>query len=195
LFGFIAKDGLSIGSDLLSNSLFSHSNHNYLIEAEFSLSTYYKLLPLFAILLGSLIGILIYHVGLEHTLAFNISSFGKSIYTFLNGKNLYDIVINQYVVLSSFIFGGTTSKVLDRGAFELVGPNGLSVGIKNVSETLNKLNTGNIVDYALGMIIFIAILSIFAFYPTIVGLTIGDIRLVYAIIVGTYFYSLNKTTY
>lgn len=192
-FGFLAKDAFALGSDILSNSLFSHPNHTYVIEAEFSIPMHYKLLPLYAILSGSVIGILLYHVGIEHTLAFNLSSIGKSIYTFLNGKYLYDIVINQYVVISSFMLGGTTSKVLDRGAFELVGPFGLSNSIKNISENLNKFNSGNIVDYAIGIVIIIAIGSLFAFYPAISGFPIGDIRLIYAFLVSLYFYLITTT--
>jgi NADH:ubiquinone oxidoreductase subunit 5 (subunit L)/multisubunit Na+/H+ antiporter MnhA subunit len=61
--GFIASDFVSIGSDFFGNSLFYHPSHLNIIEAEFSLPLYIKLLPTVLSLLGGCLAIYIYHYG------------------------------------------------------------------------------------------------------------------------------------
>src|SRR6201999_2378454 len=52
-----------IGSDFFGNSLFYHPSHLHIIEAEFSLPLYIKLMPTVLSLLGGSIAIYLYHYG------------------------------------------------------------------------------------------------------------------------------------
>ena len=61
--GFIASDFVGIGSDLFGNSLFYHPSHLNIIEAEFSLPIYIKLMPTVLSLLGGGFAIYLYHYG------------------------------------------------------------------------------------------------------------------------------------
>ena len=61
--GFIASDFVGVGSDFFDNSLFYHPTQIHIIEAEFSLPLYIKLLPTILSLLGGGIAIFIYHYG------------------------------------------------------------------------------------------------------------------------------------
>ena len=61
--GFVASDFVGIGSDFLGNSLFYHPNHLHIIEAEFSLPLYIKLLPTILSLLGGGLAFYLYHYG------------------------------------------------------------------------------------------------------------------------------------
>jgi NADH-ubiquinone oxidoreductase chain 5 len=57
--------------------------------------------------------------------------------------------------------GGQTSKVLDKGSVELIGPYGLEKGLITLSRSIASLDTGVITSYALyiliGMIFYILI--------------------------------------
>ncbi len=61
-FGYVAKDSfVGMGSDMLSTSLFVHPSHITLVEAEFAVPTFYKLLPAMATLGGASLALLMYH--------------------------------------------------------------------------------------------------------------------------------------
>ena len=61
-FGYVAKDSfVGMGSDMLSASLFVHPSHVTLVEAEFSIPTFYKLLPAIGTLGGAALALLMYH--------------------------------------------------------------------------------------------------------------------------------------
>lgn len=61
--GFTASDFVGMGSDFFGNSLFYHPTHIQIIEAEFSLPLYIKLMPTFLSLLGGGFAIYLYHYG------------------------------------------------------------------------------------------------------------------------------------
>lgn len=72
-----------------------------------------------------------------------------TIYTFLNGKYLLDILYNSYFISGGLKVGYTISKILDKGIIELIGPFGLTEGTYAASNKLSKLDTGVITTYAL----------------------------------------------
>src|SRR6201995_3039425 len=61
--GFVASDIVGIGTDFFANSLFYHPSNINIIEAEFSLPLYIKLMPTILSLLGGCIAIYLYHFG------------------------------------------------------------------------------------------------------------------------------------
>lgn len=69
---------------------------------------------------------------------------------------------NNYITNLVLTLGGQTTKVLDKGSVELVGPYGLEKGLISLSKSLTKLSTGVVTSYALyilvGLISFIFIL-------------------------------------
>jgi NADH-ubiquinone oxidoreductase chain 5 len=77
--GFIASDYVGLGSDFFGNSLFYHPTHLLIIEAEFSLPLYIKLMATILSILGAVFAIFIYHYGhrflTEYTFPFLISTF------------------------------------------------------------------------------------------------------------------------
>lgn len=79
--GFTCSDIVGLGSDFFGNSLFYHPTQINIIEAEFSLPLYIKLMPTVLSLLGGGLAIFIYHFGHQiltnWTLPF-LSSFRKS---------------------------------------------------------------------------------------------------------------------
>ena len=65
---------------------------------------------------------------------------------------------NRFVTGGILTLGGHTTKILDKGAIELIGPFGLEKGLLILSKNIASLETGVITTYAL------YILSGFVFY-------------------------------
>ena len=85
---------MGVGSDFFANSIFIHPNNVSLIEAEFSLPLLIKLTPAILRLLGASIAVYLYH----YQPNFIIDVSNREIYTFLNGKYLFDVVYNNYII-------------------------------------------------------------------------------------------------
>jgi NADH-ubiquinone oxidoreductase chain 5 len=177
-FGFIFSDlFVGMGTDFFANSIFIHPNNIALVEAEFSLNPFIKLLPAILSLFGAALAIFMYHIQPQIliNLTFNqqnklgsvvsIDYIGKSIYTFLNGKYFFDTIYNQYIVTNGLKLGYTISKEIDRGAIELLGPYGLSNYLNNTGKNLAKLDTGIITTYSLYFTLALLALVFLVFAP------------------------------
>lgn len=164
-FGYIFSDLLvGTGSNILANSVFIHPNHIVSVEAELSIPLIYKLLPSILSILGA--GVAIYFYNISPRFLIDLTdgvsgSIGRKIYTFLNGKFLLDVIMNQLIIANGMKLGYTVTKVLDRGVIEAVGPYGLSTILSNTGLNISKLDTGIITSYALYIVLgFISILFI-----------------------------------
>lgn len=177
-FGYIAKDlYVGPGSDFLSTALFIHPSHITLIEAEFSLPLLYKLLPAILSLLGAGTALLVYHKLPYFTIT--NTKLGYMIYTFFNGKYFFDVIYNHYIINKALELGLVTSKVLDRGMIEKIGPFGLTESLSNTSRQIATLDTGQITSYALYIILGFISLTLLLFIPIFSVLdTIADLRIV-----------------
>jgi NADH:ubiquinone oxidoreductase subunit 5 (subunit L)/multisubunit Na+/H+ antiporter MnhA subunit len=63
LLGYLASDFVGLGSDFFQNSLFYQPSQIHIIEAEFSLPFYIKLLPTILSIIGVIFAFYIYHYG------------------------------------------------------------------------------------------------------------------------------------
>lgn len=169
-FGYIFSDlFVGMGSDFLANSIFTHPNNITLVEAEFSIPLIYKLLPSILSILGAAIAIYFYNISPKFLIDLTNNSVGRSIYTFLNGKFLLDVILNQLIIAKGMKLGYTVTKVLDRGVIEAVGPYGLASVLSNTGLSISKLDTGIVTSYALYIVLgFISILFI-VFFPIFIN--------------------------
>jgi NADH-ubiquinone oxidoreductase chain 5 len=190
-FGFVFSDlFVGIGTDFFGNSLFTHPDHITLVEAEFSLGLGYKLLPSIGSVLAAGLALVLYNHsprGLIDLTSAPISkvSFGlntprieknqisgslaRRIYTFLNGKYLFDVIYNKYLIGAGLNAGYSINKYLDKGAIEFLGPYGLSNILSNTSLSIGKLDTGIVTSYALYMVLGLISILFIVFYPLIVS--------------------------
>ena len=183
-YGYIFSDlFVGMASDFLGNSVFTHPNHITLVEAEFSIPLSYKLLPSIVSILGAAIAIYLYNISPRFLIDLTDNSFlGRKVYTFLNGKYLLDVILNQYIIAQGMKLGYTVSKVLDKGVLEAVGPYGLSTVLSNTGLSISKLDTGIVTSYALYIVLgFISILFVtflpVLLYPTYASTGLTEIRL------------------
>jgi NADH-ubiquinone oxidoreductase chain 5 len=148
-FGYIFSDlFVGIGTDFFGNAIFIHPNNIYLVEAEFSLNPFIKLLPAIFSFIGAFSAYILYNYIPFMNNIFYYPIF-KYIYDFLNGKYYFDVIYNKFIVIFGFNLGLNISKEIDRGIIELFGPFGLSYFVNNSANKLAYLDNGIITTYAL----------------------------------------------
>jgi NADH-ubiquinone oxidoreductase chain 5 len=163
-FGYITKDiFIGLGSDFFSdNGLFIHPKHEIMLDTEFAVPTFYKLLPLFFTVLLSIFSILLTEFYPTLLIKFKFSNLGYNIFGFLNQRFLVEMFYNNYISGPILYLGGQTTKIMDKGSVEKFGPFGLEKSVTDISNSINKLSTGVVTSYALyilvGLIFYVSIL-------------------------------------
>src|ERR1700743_525965 len=125
-FGYITKDiFIGLGSGFFAdNSLFIHTSHEIMLDTEFAVPTIFKLLPLIFLIFLSIISIIMSEFFPKILLHFKFSPFGYNLFSFLNKRFLIELFYNKYITGIILKLGGQTTKVLDKGSVELLGPSG-----------------------------------------------------------------------
>jgi NADH-ubiquinone oxidoreductase chain 5 len=188
-FGFLAKDiYIGIGSEFFNdNSIFIHPIHEILIDTEFGILTIYKLLPFIFTVLFSIIAIIISEFLANSVHNFKLSNLGYNIFGFFNQRFLVEFFYNKYIVNIVLKLGGQTTKILDRGSIELVGPFGIEKALMHISKNFSNLNTGTVTNYALyivlGLTSYLLIYYFFFIYFILILFIILSIS--YIFITGT----------
>jgi len=154
-FGFISKDlFIGLGSNFfIDNSLFIHPIHEIMIDTEFAVSTFFKLLPFIFTISFSLIALIISELFPELVISFKLSRLGYNILGFFNQRFLIEYFYNKYIVNLILYLGGQTTKILDKGSIELCGPFGLEKGLVYSSKMISYLNTSIVTNYALFILV------------------------------------------
>jgi NADH-ubiquinone oxidoreductase chain 5 len=168
-FGYISKDiFLGLGSGFFAdNSIFIHPIREIMLNTEFAVPSLFKLLPLFFTISLSITAIILSEFMPKVIINFKLSKVGYNIFSFFNQRFFIELLYNKYIIGLVLKLGGQTTKVLDKGSVELLGPYGLEKGLLLLSKNISALNTGVITSYALyilvGLIFYILIpyLSLF----------------------------------
>jgi NADH-ubiquinone oxidoreductase chain 5 len=161
-FGFLTKDlFIGLGSNFfIDNSLFIHPIHEIMINTEFAVPSIFKLLPFIFTIFFSLLAITFSEFFPEQLGNFKMSKLGYAIFGFFNQRFLVELFYNKYITNFVLILGGQTTKILDRGSIEQIGPFGLEKSFINTSKNIVYWSTGIVPNYALfiliGLIIYIA---------------------------------------
>jgi NADH-ubiquinone oxidoreductase chain 5 len=130
-FGYISKDiFIGIGSDFfVDNSIFIHPIREIMLNTEFAVPSLFKLLPLLFTILFSVIAIIISEFMPKVLINFKLSRVGYNIFSFFNQRFFIELLYNKYITDIVLKLGGQSTKVLDRGSVELLGPFGLEKGL------------------------------------------------------------------
>ena len=155
LFGYVAKDiFVGLGSGFFSdNSLFMHPSHEILLDTEFALETSYKLLPLVSTVLFTAVALVLCEFLPRLLMYFKYSVLGYNTFSFFNQRFFIELFYNNYVTGFVLKLGGQTTKVVDKGSVELIGPYGLEKILLFLSKTIAMLDTGVVTSYALYILI------------------------------------------
>src|SRR5258708_6681664 len=163
-FGYLTKDiFIGIGTGFFAdNSLFIHPSHEIVSDTEFAVPTFFKLLPFVFTVSLSILSVLLSEFLPKLLINFKFTRFGYNIFSFFNQRFYIELFYNKYITEGVLKLGGQTTKSLDKGSVELIGPYGLEKGLVALSNSLGKLSTGVITTYALyiliGLIFYISLL-------------------------------------
>jgi NADH:ubiquinone oxidoreductase subunit 5 (subunit L)/multisubunit Na+/H+ antiporter MnhA subunit len=82
---------------------------------------------------------------------------------FFNQRLYFELFYNKFISEKFLNLGGQTTKVLDKGSIEYIGPYGLENGLNSIGKEISKLDSGKINSYALyiltGFVVYIFILN------------------------------------
>ncbi|RYE14518.1 MAG: hypothetical protein EOP34_06340 [Rickettsiales bacterium] len=165
-FGFVTKDMfIGLGSGFFSdNALFIHPSHEIMLDTEFGVATLFKLLPLMFTISLSVIAILLSEFLSTTLISFKLSRTGYNIFSFFNQRFLIELFYNRFITGIVLKLGGQTTRVLDKGSVEYIGPYGLEKGLLNISSNISNLNTGSVTTYALYITTGIVMYMLFSSY-------------------------------
>ena len=160
--GFCTKDLLvGVGSDFFGTAIYNNPKTLHVFDAEF-VTFFYKILPVTLSLLGAGLSFFLYNFQSNVLFHLKTSTLGRKIYTFLNKKWFFDKIYNECFGQFFFKFGYSMSyKYIDRGAFEIIGPTGLSSIALKTAYQLHRSQTNSLYHYTL--IILTAIASVLCF--------------------------------
>jgi NADH-ubiquinone oxidoreductase chain 5 len=154
-FGYFTKDiFIGLGSNFfVDNSLFIHPSHEIMLDTEFAVPTLFKILPLIFTISLSILAIILSEFITKPLVYFKLSNIGYYIYGFFNQRFLIELFYNKYITDFVLKLGGQTTKVIDKGSIELIGPYGLEIGLTTLSKNIARLDTGVITSYALYILV------------------------------------------
>jgi NADH-ubiquinone oxidoreductase chain 5 len=189
LFGYLAKDiFIGLGSGFYNdNALFIHPSHEIMLDTEFAVPALFKLLPLIFTVLLTVTSLFLSEFFPKLFIYFKFSRLGYNIFSFFNQRFYIELFYNKYITDFVLNLGGQTTKILDKGSIELLGPFGLEKGLYNLSKNIGKLDSGVITSYALFILIGLI------FYILIPLLTMISNSLPIIILYGLFVLIENKT--
>jgi NADH-ubiquinone oxidoreductase chain 5 len=130
-FGYISKDMfIGLGSGFfMDNSIFIHPIREIVLNTEFAVPSLFKLLPLLFTILFSVIAIILSEFMPKVIINIKLNRVGYNIFSFFNQRFFIEFIYNKYITGLILKLGGQTTKVLDKGSVELLGPFGLEKGL------------------------------------------------------------------
>jgi len=165
-FGYITKDiYIGLGSGFfIDNSIFIHPIHEILINTEFGVPVLFKLLPFVFTVSFSILAV-IYPEFMGNIITnFKFTKLGYYIFGFFNQRFLVEFFYNKYIVNTVLNLGGKTTKILDKGSVEWIGPYGIWTVLNRISKNISIISKGVVTDYAVYILVSICtILSLFSF--------------------------------
>jgi NADH-ubiquinone oxidoreductase chain 5 len=191
-FGYISKEifiGLGSSFFFIDNSIFIHPIREIMLNTEFAVSTLFKLLPLLFTIFLSIIAIVLSEFMPKTIINFKLSRIGYGMFSFFNQRFFIELLYNKYITDIILKLGGQTTKVLDKGSVEFLGPYGLERVLLFLSKSISSLNTGVITSYALyilvGLIFYILIPYLAIFDNSLLLLVLLSLSIVLISITNT----------
>jgi NADH-ubiquinone oxidoreductase chain 5 len=172
-FGYLTKDifiGLASGF-FSDNSLFIHPLHENFLDTEFAVFIFFKLLPFFLTITLTIIYLVFSEFYGKFLISLKFSKIGYNIFSFFNQRFLIELFYNYFITDIILKLGGQSTKIIDKGSVEFLGPYGLEKSLLNLSKNINSLSSGLITSYALYILIGL-IVYIFLFYFNLIDINL-----------------------
>jgi len=165
-FGYITKDiFIGLGSGFFSdNALFIHPSHEIMLDTEFGTPVLFKLLPLVFTSLLTIVSLILFEYLPSLLIYFKFSRIGYNIFSFFNQRFLIELFYNKYITNFILKLGGQTTKVMDKGSVEYLGPYGFEKVSLILSTSIAKLHDGIITSYGLNILVGLLYYMFFGVY-------------------------------
>nr|QTK22351.1 NADH dehydrogenase subunit 5 [Pneumocystis canis] len=158
VWGFLSKDlFIGIGSSALGMSIFSSREAS--LDVEYSVFIVYKLLPLILSILGVIICFILFHNYGYKFYNIKLKCFAWNVYSFFNQRCWLNLIYYNNLLTPILKFGNMTSRDLDKGVLEQVGPTGLYKGLTSLATVLSKMDSGILRHYTI--VISLGFLGVF----------------------------------
>lgn len=190
--GFYTKDMIvGVGSDFFGTAIYNNPKELHVFDGEF-IVFFYKILPVLLSILGATLSFVLYRFQPHILFQLKTSFFGRKIYNFLNKKWFFDKIYNECFGQFFFKFGYSVSyKLIDRAAFEIMGPTGLSSVALKAAHQLHKSQTGSLYHYLLviltGLSVILCLRQLWLFFEYSL-----DYRVFILILLSTFFVINSK---
>ena len=190
--GFYTKDFIvGVGSDFFGSAIYNNPKSLHVFDAEF-VEFFYKILPVTLSLFGATLSFLLYNFQSNLLFVIKKSFIGRKVYTFLNKKWFFDKIYNECFGQFFFKFGYSVSyKLIDRGAFEIVGPTGFSSTALKAASQIHKSQSRSLYHYTLIILTSLSILLCFRQIFTMFNYNL-DYRNIFIIFIALMFIIINK---
>jgi NADH-ubiquinone oxidoreductase chain 5 len=146
--------------------------HEILLNTEFALPTIFKLLPLICTIVFTIIALIYSEFLPENVLGFKLSRLGYNIYGFFNQRFLVEFFYNNYITSLILDLGGQTTKILDKGSIEVLGPVGIQRELMKLSKRLVSLNTSVVTNYGLYIAISFILIVLITYLDLLLGVSL-----------------------
>nr|GEV56740.1 NADH dehydrogenase subunit 5, mitochondrial [Tanacetum cinerariifolium] len=170
VFGYIGKDlWLGVGTDYLSAAFHMHPASTSVIEAEFGVATYVKLMPAIVTFLGAGLAMYMYHGGQSTLVSLTESRLWRTVHSYLVGQWRWNALITNGAIRPALGVGLVASKVLDRGLVETVGPYGLSTVLPATGRAVAGYDTSLVTTYALYVMLGLLAMVTILYAPVVLS--------------------------
>lgn len=184
--GYCGKDMMiGIGTNFWGHSLFTLPEMSNLLESEY-IPQSVKLLPFCFTLLGIVLAFIFNESnrGRRKAYDFKTSKIGILFYSMFSKRWFFDKVYNDFFAQKALDFGYRVSfKRLDKGTFEIFGPQGICLIFSKATREASKLQSGMIYHYAfvmvVGLTLFVASITLWDFLSDIIDSRLYFLFLIY----------------
>jgi len=168
---------IGLGSSFfVDNSIFIHPRHEITIDVEFGVPAFFKLLPFFCTIIFTILAITISEFFAKSLVSFKYNRFSYNLFSFFNQRFYIELFYNKFITGVILKMGGQTTKILDKGCVELIGPFGLEKGLLALGKNIAYLDTGVVTSYALyilmGLIFYLLVPMVYFIDSSIIILTL-----------------------
>jgi NADH:ubiquinone oxidoreductase subunit 5 (subunit L)/multisubunit Na+/H+ antiporter MnhA subunit len=182
--GYLSRDMfIGLGTDFWGNAIYTMPYHDHMVEAEY-LPQYIRLLPFVLTLLGLILSYIVCVSEPGWSASILLRDMPRKFMRFCNRRWFVDVVYNAYIGRPAMEWGYHTSfRAIDRGALEILGPQGLSQVSVLLAKRLRSLQSGYMYHYALVMLFGVTVLIALSAVSQGYGMNL-DPRLVGVILVS-----------
>ncbi len=156
--GWILKDiYLGVGTDFVGTHILPN-NFSY-FDTEFSITQFYKLLPLISAILVS---ILIVVLNEFFAIVFNLNNkYINTVYSIFNQKLVSDQILNHFIIFKGLVTSGNIAHHVDKGSLYRLGPVGINRLLNKASYNVINLSSNTRSSLSMNsMLILITIVSL-----------------------------------